>query len=336
MCTCIDYHSKHHYFGRTLDLDHHYNEEVIVSPRSHKTPFLNGQDPQSSYAMVGMATLAGDYPLYYEACNEMGLAMAGLYFVENAEYFAPQENKLNLAVFELMPYFLGKFGSIAELKPELDRLNITNQSFDANFPSSPMHWMMCDKKECIVIEQRADGLHIYDNPAHVMTNNPSFDIQLASQKKIMRLNCEHIAIPEDFRNELLNLAQMDKDYVSSSFVCDGYGALGLPGDQSSNSRFLRVSFNLSHSCKYGDPLADAVQFFHILDSVSDVKGTVISRNGAEDSTLYTSCIDTDDLVYYYKTYENPQISAVRLSSELSKGPSISHFALSPLEIKIQN
>ena len=78
MCTAVSYRTRDHYFGRNLDLDYSYQETVTITPRNYPFRFRNKTTLESHYAMIGMATMADGYPLYYEATNEKGLSMAGL------------------------------------------------------------------------------------------------------------------------------------------------------------------------------------------------------------------------------------------------------------------
>ena len=91
MCTAATYKTQDFYFGRTLDYEFSYGDEITVTPRNYPFHFRHMSEVVSHYAMIGMAHVAGDYPLYYDAVNEKGLAMAGLNFVGNAVYQEVEE-----------------------------------------------------------------------------------------------------------------------------------------------------------------------------------------------------------------------------------------------------
>ncbi len=313
MCTCLDFQTKDHYFGRTLDLEYHYNEEVVITPRNYRFDLRNEGTLQTKHAIIGMATVIGDYPLYYEAANEKGLSIAGLYFPGNAEYFSPQEGSLNLPSYEIIPYFLGLFSTIDEIRPYLKKLNITNDNFSENMPLSPLHWMISDGKECLVVEQTKNGLEIYENKTGVMTNNPTFNYQLKAL--------------EEFKNLTPEYKPPVQKEEGVSFDCVGCGSLGLPGDYSSTSRFVRTAFLSATANKEPDEKNSITQFFHILSTVSMTKGTVLTKADKEDMTVYTSCINTTKGIYYYKTYDNSQISAVKLTEENMNADKITSFKL---------
>ena len=84
MCTAATYKTKDFYFGRTLDYEFSYGDEITITPRNYQFEFRSMGKMQTHYAMIGMAYISDNYPLYYDAVNEKGLGMAGLNFVGNA------------------------------------------------------------------------------------------------------------------------------------------------------------------------------------------------------------------------------------------------------------
>ena len=116
MCTAITYHTRDHYFGRTLDLEYNYQEQVTVTSRNYEFRFRRKGGTERHYAIIGMATVVDGYPLYYEAANECGLAMAGLNFPGNAYYAPVAEGKDNIAPFEFIPWILAQCKSLGEAR----------------------------------------------------------------------------------------------------------------------------------------------------------------------------------------------------------------------------
>ena len=178
MCTAATYTTKDHYFGRNLDLEFSYNETVTVTPRNYPFQFRKVKALESHYAMIGMAFVVDNYPLYYDATNEKGLSMAGLNFPENADYKQEAEGKDNVTPFEFIPWILGQCSTIKEVKELLGRINLININFSEKLPLSPLHWMISDRNESITVESVKEGMKIYDNPVGILTNNPTFDIQI--------------------------------------------------------------------------------------------------------------------------------------------------------------
>lgn len=226
MCTSITYVTSDHYFGRNFDYEISYNEVVTVTPRNYKLNFRKVNDLDTHYAMIGIAAGIADYPLYYDATNEKGLSMAGLNFSGYADYKEIQEGKDNVSPFEFIPWILGQCSTVGEAKKLLKNINLANINYSDELPLSPLHWLLADKEKSIVIESMKDGLHIYDNPVGVLTNNPSFDYQL------FNLNNYRVLSSETPKNNFSN-------QISLNAYSRGMGGIGLPGDLSSVSRLLK-------------------------------------------------------------------------------------------------
>ena len=178
MCTAATYKTKDFYFGRTLDYEFSYGDEITITPRNYTFEFRHMEKLSSHYAIIGMAHVAGDYPLYYDAVNEKGLGMAGLNFVGNAVYNEVENGKENVAQFEFIPWILSKCATVQEAKDLLKKINLVKTPFSEMLPCAQLHWIIADKEEAITVESMADGLHVWDNPAGVLTNNPPFDQQM--------------------------------------------------------------------------------------------------------------------------------------------------------------
>ena len=324
MCTAATYRTKDHYFGRTLDYEVSYGEEVVVTPRNFPLHFRHMGGLSSHYAIIGMATVAGEYPLYYDATNEKGLSMAGLNFPGNADYKPLAEGKDNVATFELIPWLLGQCATVEEAKAYLARMNLANTPFGPQFPVSPLHWIIADRDCAITVESMREGIRIYDNPVGILTNNPPFDYQMTNLTNYMSLSTEP---PENHFSDQLDLTPYSR----------GMGMLGMPGDLSSASRFVRVAFTKLHSVSGTSESESISQFFHILGSVAQQRGCVHMGEGKYEITIYTSCCNTDRGIYYYTTYENSQITGVDLHRENLDGQQLSHYPLmTGQQIHMQN
>ena len=313
MCTAATYKTKDFYFGRTLDYEISYGDQVVITPRNYPFQLRNGETLKNHYAMIGMACVMRDYPLYYDAVNEKGLGVAGLNFVGNAHYGKSMEGRNSLAQFELIPYLLGKCASVKEVRRALETVNLIDTPFMENLPVAQLHWLIADREECIVLESVRDGLKIYDNPVGVLTNNPPFDMQLFNLNNYLHLSAENR--PNTFSNAL-----------SLNAYSRGMGAMGLPGDLSSQSRFVRAAFVRMNSIS-GDSESESVsQFFHILASVDQQRGCCRLGDGKCEITLYTSCCNADKGIYYYTTYDNHQISGVNMHKEDLNGEKLIAYA----------
>ena len=159
-----------------------------------------------------------------------------------------------------------------------------------------------------------DGLHVYENPVGVMTNNPPFDMQMFHLNNYMHLSAK------DPVNQF-------SDKVSLSRYSRGMGALGLPGDLSSQSRFVRAAFVKMNSLSGSGERESVSQFFHILGAVDQQRGCCELADGKYEITIYTSCCSTEKGIYYYTTYDNHQITGVDMHKENLNGETLVKYPL---------
>ncbi len=314
MCTAICYQTKNSYFGRTLDIECSYGEKVTVTPRNFPFRFREGATVGRHPSIIGMTGAAQDYPLYYDAANEHGLAMAALAFPQSARYFPPVEGKDNIAPFELIPWVLAKCGDLKEARKLLERTSVCSTPFSDSLPLSPLHWIIADKSGALTVESTAAGLTVYENTVGVLTNEPPFDYQMARLCDYMSLSSEE---PENRLGEAVL-----KPYSR------GMGAMGLPGDFSSPSRFARAVFVKKHSLSSGGEEDAVGQLFHILDAVAVPYGCVRLSDGRYEKTVYSSCMSLERGIYYYTTYENRHICAVDMHAFDTEGEALFHFPIS--------
>lgn len=324
MCTAATYKTRDFYFGRTLDYEFSYHETVTVTPRNYPFQFRKVRSLEKHYALIGMAFVVKDYPLYYDATNEKGLSMAGLNFPGNAYYGEEMTGKDNISPFEFIPWILGQCATVAEAKVLLEYINLVNINFSEELPLSPLHWIIADRDEAITVESMKEGLKIYENPVGILTNNPPFDYQMFNLNNYMSLSRE---APQNTFSSQLHLETYSR----------GMGAMGLPGDLSSASRFVKVAFTKLNSVS-GDSDSESIsQFFHILGSVAQQRGCVHMGKEQYEITIYTSCCNTDKGIYYYTTYENSQITGVDMHRENLDGTvPVSYPLVKGQQIRMQN
>lgn len=276
MCTAINDISKFHLFGRTLDLEATFNEQVVISPRSFPFSFIYEGATKKHFAIIGTAHVVDGKPLYFDGMNEHGLCAAALRFPELTVYHDKIDGKNNLASFELIPWILCNFKCAEDAAEALKNVNITPESISDKLPSTELHWIIADKNRSYVLESREDGLKIYDNPYGVLANAPDFPTQC--------------------------------------FVLDKFGDPVL-GDLSSSSRFNRAVNAVRHTLPAEEKVEAISRLFHIFSTVNQPHG-LFRADERQLRTVYTSCMDTEDLVYYFTTYTCRQIHSVRLHNDL--------------------
>ena len=288
MCTAATYRTKDFYFGRTLDYEFSYGEEIVITPRNYEFNFRHMGQAKEHYAIIGMAHVAGDYPLYYDAINEKG--------------------------FEFIPWMLHQCATMDEVRALLAKINLVGTPFAEQFPASQLHWIIADENEAITVESVADGLHVYENPVGVLTNNPPFAQQMFMLNNYIGLS------PKQPENSFA------KDVPLSTYS-RGMGALGLPGDLSSASRFARVAFTRMNAVSGNSETESVSQFFHILGSVDQQRGCCEVAEGKYEITIYTSCCNATRGIYYYTTYDNHRIMGVDMHAEDLDGTTLTCYPM---------
>ena len=324
MCTAITYKTNDFYFGRTLDYENSYGDEVTITPRNYEFNFRHKQNIKNHYAIIGMAYVTENYPLYYEAVNEKGLGIAGLNFVGNAQYNKKIKGKDNITQFEFIPWILSQSTTVKEAKKLIEKINFLDEPFSTNLPLSKLHWIISDSIESITVEAVKYGIKIYENPVGVLTNNPTFDKQMFELNNYMNLSTKS---PKNTFAKSLNLEKYSR----------GMGAIGLPGDLSSQSRFIRAAFVKMNSVSKEEEKESVSQFFHILNSVEQQRGCCELDDGIFEITIYTSCCNASKGIYYYTTYDNHQITAIDMHKENLNSENLIRYPLIKDEqIKMQN
>lgn len=319
MCTAVRFGKSGRYVGRTMDYNCSFGEQVVVTPRHFRFPLRHRPDMETHYALIGMGMVAEGLPMYYDAVNEKGLSMAGLNFPGYAQYAQTADGACCVATFELLPWILGQCADLRSARQLLETMTLVGEGLNEQWQPVPLHWIVADKTGCITVESTADGITIYDNPVGVMTNSPDFAYQMTYLSNYMQISSR---MPEN---------RLAAGRVEFTPYCVGLGGFGMPGDASSSSRFVRAAFTNLHAAEYEEEQEQVSQCFHILGSVEMVEGCVDSQDGSPDKTLYTSCWDSEQGIYYYTTYGNHQISAVAMHGEDLDGSRLSCFPLRKTE-----
>ena len=311
MCTAIKFNDR--FFGRTLDFEHSFGEELIITPRERVRTLMS----HNRYAMAGVGVMGGDGPMYFDAINEWGLCSAALNFSHFAAYsHGISDNSVKSS--NLITLALGLCRNVREVREMLGRISITADEAYSTEPSG-LHWIFADKTDCITVESVKDGLKIYDNPLGVMTNAPEFPY--------------HLTRLADFSS--LEAANPESRFTHSPPYSRGMGAIGLPGDFSSSSRFVRATFikqNLSFESK--KPIDMVASLIGTLGCMSVPRGSVLTDDGDAVMTQYTSLMDMDEPSYYLSTATCRTIKRVGLSDRLCTSDKITRLPLYGEEIII--
>lgn len=307
MCTSVALRRESLFFGRNMDIDYNFGEEAVVSPMNFPLTFKKIPPCDKHYPFIGMAAVYENYPLYAEGMNDSGLCIAALKFDGNAHYCdSVSSGKTMVAPYELIPYVLGKCRNLNEVKALLSGIDISNIPFNEQLPLSPLHWHIADNSGSITVERTKEGMNILDNPADVLTNNPPLPFHLNNLSLYSHLSADCHCSDEKFRP-----------------FGSGFGGIGLPGDFSSPSRFVRAYFLLKNSSTDFDGTS---QLFHILENASIPCGAVLNSEGKNHYTTYTCCMDTKNKRYLYKTYSG-YLHEIKLDDDIIKEDRLIRYAV---------
>jgi len=301
MCTAFGINLSDRFFGRNLDLCGHFGERIVLTPRNFNWESRHEGTQKTRYAMLGMASEEDNFPLYAEAVNEKGLAMAGLNFIGNA-VFSNQtvEGKRNLATFELILWLLGSCASIEEAAESLRSLHLTNDSFRSDLPAASLHWIISDGIRSLTLESTKKGIALYENRCMTLTNNPPFPFQVAA--------CLKMPDSVEFQRDL----HLDREL---GFCTDTLGeeSVAISGGYTSTDRFLRTAWLLRHTKTAGSADRDLATCFQILDAVAPIYGCVREPDGSAHYTVYSVCANLSKGIFYWRGAESPHVFSVAFS-----------------------
>ena len=301
MCTAIAINFDGLYFGRTMDIEFDFDGRIVTAPRRFLFSEKNAEGLSVHYAVTGMARVVDGYPLFADAFNETGLCMAALNFQRTARYFdVCSDFSLNLSPFEIIPHILGKCANVAEAREELSKIRMVDVPFSRDIPNTPLHWIVSDKSGSIAVEPTEKGLLIYDDKFGILTNEPPFP----------------------FHEQNVRLySHLTANSFKESGIGYGTGALGLPGDWSSPSRFVKADFLRRNAevsrCATQSECVEC--FFSLLGAISVPRGAVKESDGKPHFTHYSCCMDVQNAIYYCKTYGKTAVSVYPVSKRLTEG-----------------
>ena len=289
MCTAIAIRGKEKfYFGRNMDIYYPMEFETARIDGVNGFEFSCGRRVARCHTVIGTAVISGGYPLYADAMNDSGLCMAGLEFPDLAYYCEDaDDDKFSVSPYEFIAWVLTRCSTVDEAERLLERTVLVNRPFSEAYPLTPLHWMIADKKRSIAVESVRGGLRVYSCDCNVLSNAPEYPFHAVNLRNYAVLTAE----------------QPSGDGVFGKPFSSGFGAIGLPGDFSSASRFVRAAFVTKNASAVIDGAEDgASELFRNLFSVAVPFGSVKTKSGEYNRTVYSSCMDVNAMRYYRLPY----------------------------------
>lgn len=309
-CTGIMLTAKDNSFvhGRTLEFGVQLDISLAVIPKNYEfqgsTPLGAGLSYKSKYAVLG--AIAFNNPAILDGINEKGLSVGTFYFPGFAKYkeVTKENQKNSLSPTDFPNWIVTQFETVEEVKVALKNVNIVPtliQNWGNDSP--PFHYIVYDKNgKCLVIEPINQELITYDNPLGSFTNSPTFDWHLTNLRNYINLTTLN-AKPISFRG------------LEFSGFGQGSGMVGMPGDFTPPSRFVRASIYTMTAIPSKNHDEAIFQAFHILNQF-DIPIGVIKEEASgriyTDYTLLTCVKDPQSLKFYFKTFEDQTIKMADL------------------------
>lgn len=290
MCTAIAIRGKDgFYFGRNMDIYYPMEFETARIDGGRGFEFSCGRRLCECKSVIGTAVVSGGYPLYADAMNGSGLCMAGLEFPGLACYGAEESSdKTPVSPYEFIPWILTQCSSVSEAEELISHTRLVKRDFSESLPLTPLHWMLADGERSIVVESVKEGVKVYRCDCNVLTNAPEYPFHAVNLRQYAKLTPD----------------QPEGDGVFGAPFSSGFGAIGLPGDFSSASRFIKAAFLAESVSAVTDGYGSgATELLRALLAVAVPRGAVKTREGKNNATAYTSCMDVSEGKYYRVPYD---------------------------------
>jgi choloylglycine hydrolase len=302
------------FFARTFEGGVDFQNGLAVVPKGtvyHGT--LPDNTPKgltwtTKYGMVGMT--AFNLPLFSDGLNEKGLVVANLMFPGYAGYesFDPKQANITLANFELATWLLSNFATVAEVRQAIGKVRVIQGPTSVAGFALPLHFAVHDSQgDCLVIEYVKGKLHTYDNPLGVATNSPTFAWMTTNLNNYINLTPDNV--PER------KLTGMTLNQFGQ-----GTGMLGLPGDYTPPSRFVRMVALTQAVLPVKGPQAGLNLAMTIINNVDVPKGAVRGEGEVGKKIIeynqWTVAVDLTNKKYYFHTYDNKNWRYVDLTKAL--------------------
>ncbi len=280
----------------------------VVVPRNYSqtsyTPSgINGLEFKSRYGYVGISVEAPDFII--EGINETGFSVGLFFFPNYGQYmtYNPQNNAKTLCDMQFVSWALANFSSIDDLKAALSGLDLV--SIDSAIGS--VHWRISEPGGRMVVLEFENGeAKFHENALGVLTNSPGFEWQMTNLNNYVNLYAG-AAAPSRLTDEI-TLKQFGA----------GAGMLGLPGDVTPPSRFVRAAFYQTTAPQPATGSDAVMQAFHILSNFNIPIGVEHRKDEIPEdlpsATQWTTASDQSALRFYYRTAWNADIRCIDLKT----------------------
>jgi len=309
-------------FARTMEwgaMD--LKSRVAIVPRGHSfTAFTpdgqNGKTWTGKYGFVAIDSFELD--LFGDGLNEKGLAVGvfGFFGFASFEKYDEAKASVTISANDVTSYLLGNFKTVEEVEEGLKKVRVVSiEGNPEGLPDFPGHWMVVDRSGRSIVIQYLDGkLTIFENPLGVITNAPEFSWHMTNLRNYVNLSA--ISVPEK------NIGDLKFGPLGA-----GSGMIGLPGDFTPPSRFVRAAAFTQTARATSNSKETIYEVFRILDHfnlpISMAEGSDLgpASDDSRSATVYTSAFDLNEGILYYHTHHNRRVRRLSFKDiDFSKNP----------------
>lgn len=301
--------------ARTMEFGFDVRSKLLIMPKGTNINFLSSVENKVGYQMKAKYGFAGmnavEKNIVVDGVNEAGLYLGCFYFSGDAQYEKLTSSNQSKAVSseELGNYVLGSFATVDEVVEGLKKVSVVGSFIDVIQAEAPFHYAVSDATgRSVVIEYTKYGLQVHENTVNAVCNNPAYDWHLTNLRNYVNLTPNNRQGVNVNNKKIIGMGQ-------------GTGMLGLPGDYTSPSRFVRAAAFANTALPSANEEEGIFRAFHTLNAFDIPKGAIrenASKDTHTDYTVWTSAVDTKNKVYYYKTYKNQNIQKLDLKTALKK------------------
>jgi len=304
--------------ARTMEFGFDVRSKLLVIPKGTDLTFLSSIEDKEGFKYTTKYGFAGmnavEKQIVVDGVNEAGLYLGSFYFPGFASYtrLTSSNQSNSISSEEMGNYILGNFATIEEVIVGLKKITVVGSFIEDIQGEAPFHYAVTDATgRSVVIEYTKNGLEVHENTVGAVCNSPNYEWHLTNLRNYVNLK------PDNRHGVSLN----GEKFAS---LGEGTGMLGLPGDYTSSSRFVRATAFANTTLPSKDEEEGIFRAFHILNAFDIPKGVIrekVEKNVLTDYTVWTSAVDTKNKMYYYKTYKNQAIKKLDLLEILkaSKG-----------------
>ena len=301
--------------ARTMEFGFDIKSKLLIIPKGSDITFLSFVDGKDGYKMKAKYGFAGmiavEKNIVVDGVNEAGLYLGCFYFSGDAQYEKLTSSNQSSAVSseELGNYVLGSFATIDEVIEGLKKITVVGSFIDVIQGEAPFHYAVTDATgRSVVIEYTKEGLQVHENTVNAVCNNPTYDWHLTNLRNYVNLT------PNNRQGFNVNNEKIKG-------MGQGTGMLGMPGDYTSPSRFIRAAAFANTALPSANEEEGIFRAFHTLNAFDIPKGAIrdsATKDAHTDYTVWTSAVDTRNKMYYYKTYKNQAVKKLDLLEILKK------------------